>query len=144
MLLEALNIYSFKSKILTKGLPNFQQGKSCSKGYSCWKSNIDGYGCRPVAKIKSGGGGGGMGAEPQKWTFCTQKVDFLTFTPPLLQKAQFLTHFVAKSGPFARFGGALYPPGYGPVWLQHVRSFYKSVFKQILYDATIYAKRFLL
>ena len=40
-----------------------------------------------------------------------QKVDFLNLTPlTLLQKTSFLAHFVAKSRPFARFGGCVAPP----------------------------------
>ena len=46
------------------------------------------------------------------WTFWTQKVDFLTLipiNPPT--KIPCLVHFVAKSGPFGRFGGASHPTG---------------------------------
>ena len=53
---------------------------------------------RPVARINIGGA--------QKWTFWTQKVDFLNLLYPL-QKPPFLTHFVAKSGPFGRFEGCI-------------------------------------
>ena len=50
---------------------------------------------------------------PKKWTF-------LNLTPPYPPtKTPFLAHFVAKSGPFGRFGGVhrtprTPPPGYGP------------------------------
>ena len=53
--------------------------------------------------------------DPQKWTFWTQKVDFFEPHPPYPPtKTPFLAHFVAKSGPFGRFGGCIAPPGYGP------------------------------
>ena len=56
---------------------------------------------RPVARIGFGGAG-----PPKKWSFWTHKVNFLNLTPlTLLQKP----HFVAKSGLFARFGGASHP-----------------------------------
>ena len=46
---------------------------------------------------------------PQKWTFWTQKVDFFWTSPPYPPtKNQFLAHFVAKSGPFGRFGGGVH------------------------------------
>ena len=64
---------------------------------------------RPVARIHFGGC-----KTPKKWMFLTQKVDFLNLTPlhpPT--KTQFLDYFVAKSGPFGRFGGVALP-GYGP------------------------------
>ena len=56
---------------------------------------------RPVARIDFG-----EVQDPQKWTFWTQKVDFLTLPPSLNPhtKTQFLAHFVAKSGPIGRFG----------------------------------------
>ena len=58
---------------------------------------------RPVARIDFLGGCG----TPKKWTFWT--------SPPIpLTKTPFLAHFVAKSGPFGRFGGCIPPPGYGP------------------------------
>ena len=67
---------------------------------------------RPVAKIDFGGCG-----TPRKWTFWTQKVDFFKPHPPCPpSKTLFLAHFVAKSGPFGRFGGCVAPPA--PPWLR--------------------------
>ena len=61
---------------------------------------------RPVARVDLGGCG-----TPKKWTFWTQKVDFFEPHPPYLPtKTPFLAHFVAKSGPFGRFGGCVAPP----------------------------------
>ena len=47
--------------------------------------------------------------EPKKWTFWTSPP-----YPPA--KTSFVAHFVAKSGPFCRFGGASHP--HIPLWLR--------------------------
>ena len=64
--------------------------------------------------------------DPKKWTFWTQKVDFFKPHPPCPPtKTLFLAHFVAKSGPFGRFGGgATHPPH--PPWL-------RACFQKIVY-----------
>ena len=55
---------------------------------------------RPVTRIDLGGGV----RDPQKGGL------FLTSPPYPPTKTQFLAHFVAKSGPFGRLGGASHPP----------------------------------
>ena len=61
---------------------------------------------RPVARIDFGGCG-----TPKEWTFWIQKVDFFEPHPPYPPtKNPFLAHFVAKSGPFGRFGGVCRTP----------------------------------
>ena len=61
--------------------------------------------CRPVARIESGG------VNPPKVDLLDPKsglVEPHPLNPPT--KTPFLVHFVAKSGPFARFGGCIVPP----------------------------------
>ena len=69
---------------------------------------------RPVARIDLGGGG-----TPKKWTFWTQKVDFIEPHPlTLLQKPHFWpTLWLTKSAFLADLGGVRRtpaPPSYGP------------------------------
>ena len=72
-------------------------------------------GSRPVARIDFGGCG-----TPKKWTFWTQKVDFLNLTPlTLIQKPHFWPTLWLKVDLLADLGGGVRrtprtPPGYGP------------------------------
>ena len=94
----------------------------------CWRQSFDegrthGTGAvtfltRPVARIESGGC-----RTPQKWTFWTQKFDFLNLTPStLLQEPHFWPTLYPKVDLLADWGGGALqpphpppPPGYGPV-----------------------------
>ena len=58
-----------------------------------------------VARIDFGGC-----STPQKVDLLDQKRTFWTSPPYPPTKTSFLAHFVAKSGPFARFGGMRAPP----------------------------------
>ena len=65
---------------------------------------------RPVARINGGGGGGGGVRDPPKVDLLDPKSGRFWTSPPYPPtKTPFLAHFVAKSGPFGRFGGCIAP-----------------------------------
>ena len=67
---------------------------------------------RSIARIDGGGG-----AEPPTVDLLDPKSGLFNLTPLTpIQKSQFLTHFVAKSGPFGRLGGRFVAPLHRP-WL---------------------------
>ena len=54
---------------------------------------------------------------PQKWTFWTQKVDFLNLTPLNPPKNPTFDPLCGLKWTFCQIWGCIEPPGYRPVWL---------------------------